>query len=329
MQPQLPPPGKTGLPWSTDESGEYSLSRSSVWPKVTIITPSYNQVAFLESTIRSVLLQNYPNLEYFIVDGGSSDGSMDIIRKYEPWLSFWVSEPDHGQSAAINKGFHRSSGEIIAWLNSDDQYLPGAIRSAVSHLEAAKVDLVYGSSRMVELDGKEINHYTPDREINLRSLMFLWESNYACPPQPSTFFRRSLLDRVGFLDEGLHYALDYDLWLRMIQHSPFYFVNELWSNYLVHPQSKTGKGWQKFAEESYRAGLRHWHALGRKDGLTYRLLARRMIYSRHYMDDAFDAYRSQDWEKVRQALIASLRHNPSWFFNRGVLSLIRQLLFRS
>ncbi len=132
-----PPPGKTGWPW-TEESPQLpgTMPDGSPWPSVSIVTPSLNQRQFIEETIRSVLLQGYPDLEYIIIDGGSTDGSLEIIKKYEPWLAYRVSERDRGQSHAINKGWQRARGEILAWLNSDDTYNPGAIRCAVEALRA-------------------------------------------------------------------------------------------------------------------------------------------------------------------------------------------------
>ena len=137
-----PPPGKSGWPWTEETPmAPPTLPDGSPWPRVSIVTPSYNQGQYLEETIRSVLLQGYPDLEYIIIDGGSTDESVTIIEKYAPWLAYWVSEPDRGQSHAINKGFARATGEIYAWLNSDDYYWPGAIviaaRAVLQHLHSA------------------------------------------------------------------------------------------------------------------------------------------------------------------------------------------------
>jgi GT2 family glycosyltransferase len=179
------------------------------WPRVTIVTPSYNQGRFLEETIRSVLLQGYPNLEYIVVDGGSTDESVDILRRYAPFLTYWVSEPDNGQSHAINKGLQRATGEILAYLNSDDLYSPNAIRTSVEFLHAhAESNLVYASARRIDAESVVREKVVPP-EFGLRLLLAKCFIR-----QPTVFFHRRLVDRVGPFDESLDYGMDYDFWLR-------------------------------------------------------------------------------------------------------------------
>jgi len=220
-----PPPGKTGWPW-TEESPQLpdTMPDGRPWPRVSIVTPSYNQAQFIEETIRSVLLQGYPNLEYIIIDGGSTDSSVGIIKKYEPWLSYWVSEPDRGQAHAINKGFQKATGEILTWLNSDDVYLPGAARTAVKCLiSQPETAMVYGDCRIIDEHSQVIDLWkSPD--------FSLAELPFKCfIPQQTVFFRREVLDQVGLLKTDLHYALDYDLWLRLapchiIRHIPTFLA---------------------------------------------------------------------------------------------------------
>ena len=131
-----PPPEKTRWPWTQSDVRPAPTSESFAWPRVTVVTPSFNQGAFIEETIRSVLLQDYPNLEYLIVDGGSTDSTLEVIKAYEPWIDYWVSERDRGQTHAINKEFARATGEILAWLNSDDTFEPLAIRTVVQRMIA-------------------------------------------------------------------------------------------------------------------------------------------------------------------------------------------------
>src|SRR5512138_1788368 len=146
------------------------MADSTRLPLVSIITPSFNQAAFLETTIRSVLDQDYPSLEYFIVDGGSKDGSLEIIQRYAHRLAGWVSEPDRGQTDAINKGFGMAHGEILAWLNSDDVYQPGAVAEAATFLQQnPEVGLVYGDATYIDENGRTIGHF-PARQTDLRRL---------------------------------------------------------------------------------------------------------------------------------------------------------------
>ena len=178
-------------------------------PMVTIVTPSYSQAEFLEETILSVLNQDYPKIEYIVIDGGSTDGSVEIIRKYERWLAYWVSEPDRGQSHAINKGFSRSTGKILAWLNSDDLYLPSTIVRAVSFLEKyPEAGIVYGAYQVIGDNGHATEDCLVPPEYSFATLL-----RYHLP-QPTMFFRREVVERVGSLDADLHYSMDWDLTLR-------------------------------------------------------------------------------------------------------------------
>jgi glycosyltransferase involved in cell wall biosynthesis len=179
---------------------------------ISIVTPSYNQAQFLEETILSVLSQDYPSIEYLIIDGGSTDGSVEIIRKYEDRLAYWVSEPDQGQSHAINKGFQRANGEILAWLNSDDLYCPGAVRAAVEFLELhPDVTLVYGRAEMINVEGAAVQMIPWD---DFDPATCIARQRYPIP-QPAAFFRRDAMQRVGLLDEQLYYWMDWDYWIRI------------------------------------------------------------------------------------------------------------------
>ncbi len=231
-----PKPGKVGWPW-VGESARLSETTSdgNPWPRMSIVTPSYNQGKFLEETIRSVLLQGYPDLEYIIIDGGSKDGSVEIIRKYEKWLSYWVSEKDRGQSHAINKGWGRASGEIVAYLNSDDLYMPGVL-SEVAELFRKYPDcaVIHGQTMVVDEWGKEKGIF--GAPLDLAASIDGCNNPVA---QQSTFIRRRALLDVGLMDEKLHRAMDYDLWLRLRTKYPFLFVPRIWSKLRSHPGSKS------------------------------------------------------------------------------------------
>ncbi|MDP3921137.1 MAG: glycosyltransferase family 2 protein [Candidatus Omnitrophota bacterium] len=182
-------------------------------PRITLVTPSYQQADFLEATILSVFGQNYPNLEYILVDGGSTDGSLEIIKRYREKLSFWVSEKDRGQSDAINKGFLHSTGMILGWLNSDDMLEPGALRHVAETLAAPDTERwLIGAGRIIDADGRPLFHRSPAAAVTRKSLL-RWHKNWFA--QPSTFWTRSLWEKAGPLDPDLHYAQDLDLWLRM------------------------------------------------------------------------------------------------------------------
>lgn len=221
---------------------------------VSIITPSFNQAPFLEATIRSVLEQDHPELEYIIVDGGSTDGSVDIIRRYADRLAWWVSEKDAGQTDAINKGFARARGEVIAWLNSDDTYQPGAVREAATYLaEHPEVGLVYGDANFIDQNGRVIGRF-PSAQTDYRRL----RQGYVHVAQQSAFFRRDLWQKVGPLDPKFYFAMDYDLWVRLARVSKIVYLPRLWANFRLHGGGKTvvadDRCWPEMLKVHYRDG---------------------------------------------------------------------------
>jgi glycosyltransferase involved in cell wall biosynthesis len=238
----LPSPGRTGWPWTSKferAPGSYGTEELT-WPTITVITPSFNQSRYLEETIRSVLLQGYPRLQYIIMDGGSTDGSVDLIQKYSPWLSAWVSEEDRGQSHAINKGFEIAIGDVIGWLNSDDVYAQGALHEVGRYFGSdADCDVLAGFGEFRNENGQKILWSVKDLPQSVDQLLEYPLGRYL--PQPSVFFRRRLLNAVPKLDESLHYAMDLDLWLRMASQSRIQVVPELLSWMRVHDSAKTVK----------------------------------------------------------------------------------------
>lgn len=180
-------------------------------PRLSIITPSYNQGAFLEAAIRSVLDQGYRPLEYIVVDGGSTDESVAIIRRYAGRLAWWVSEKDRGQASAVNKGLARATGDIVGWLNSDDVYLPGCFEAVVAAFhQDPSVDVVYGDFDYIDREGNLILH---KKEIPIDLSVMLFGRSHVC--QPTVFLRRRVIQRVGLLDERLHYSLDWEWFWRI------------------------------------------------------------------------------------------------------------------
>jgi glycosyltransferase involved in cell wall biosynthesis len=244
---ELPPlpPDKMGWPW-TEESSQLpdAMPDGSSWPRVSIVTPSYNQAQFIEETIRSVLLQGYPDLEYIIIDGGSMDDSVEIIRKYEPWLAYWVSEKDRGQSHAINKGWKRASGEVWAWLNSDDLYVKGMLADPVVALCVEDTaGIAYGRVELFE-EGGQVIRTTEATSIDFETLIL---GGAIC--QPGTFLRASMVRDVGWLNENQHYCFDFDLFLRLLCQSSISPIQRIIARYRLWPGSKTVSQGPRFLSE--------------------------------------------------------------------------------
>ena len=241
-----PPSGKSGWPW-TQASKPFpeSMPDGRPWPKVSIVTPSWNQAEFLEETIRSVLLQGHPDLEYMVMDGGSSDDSVAVIRKYEPWLTHWVSEPDKGQSHAVNKGFALATGEIRGWLNSDDVYEQDALRHVATHFaQQPACDLVYGNGWYIDEAGSKTEPCSWIRPYDRRLYL---TTNFIL--QPAAFWRRTLWERAGELEIDHHWAMDWEWLLRATALGrPEYIPIDL-ARWRIRPGIKTlSGGWTRRAE---------------------------------------------------------------------------------
>ncbi len=213
--------------------------------KISVVIPSYNQGEFLEETIQSIISQEYPNLEIIVIDGNSSDNSLEIIKKYSSHFKYWVSEKDSGQSEAINKGLKRCTGDIATWLCSDDLFTPGALKK-VNHVFSElpqDVGLIHGSS-IIFAKNKIIRINKGNVDDSLENML-----SGMTFPQPSAFFRRSLLEKTGLLDEKLHFGMDYDLFSKFAIISKFQFVDLTLSKYRLHIDSKSVSSVSKFIDE--------------------------------------------------------------------------------
>lgn len=316
----------SGWPW-TDESKPLCplMPDGQPWPKISIITPSFNQGKFIEETIRSVLLQNYPNLEYIIIDGGSTDNTVEIIKKYEPWLTYWLSEKDDGQTAAINKGLKHVTGQIVAYLNSDDVYLPGAFYHAGNMLnDGRNGKWLVGSCQMGEhLNDNDLyvkQPYLPDPPW--RCLL----KEY-CLPQPSVFLRKECIDTFGCFDEALHYGMDYDYWCRLVLNGYYpKFANEPLSFFRIHKSSKTSS-MQAYFEEEYAVIIARYMPLA-PDGAKHSInsMITQSINLHHHFT-AREIRRTKNRLAAMQYLIKMAIGRPSMVFMRAMLSSLKRLVY--
>jgi glycosyltransferase involved in cell wall biosynthesis len=221
---------------------------------ISIVTPSYNQAHFLEETIQSVLSQDYPHIEYLVVDGGSADETVSIIKKYADKLAWWTSEKDGGQTDAINNGFARARGDVLAWINSDDTYEPGAAAAAVKYLQDhPKVGMVYGDCNYINESGRLIGKFNAS-QTNYRLL----RQGFTRIPQQTMFFRAELWKQIGPLDPSFYFAMDYDLWTRIAARTEIKYVPKTWANFRLHTSGKSiladDRCWPEMMRVHYRDG---------------------------------------------------------------------------
>lgn len=255
-----PPVGKKGWPWDI-ETDPAVYEQETILPKISIVTPSYNQGKYIEKTIRSVLLQNYTNLEYIIIDGGSSDETVDIIKKYSNWITFWESKKDNGQTDAINKGLEKCTGSIFNWLNSDDYYYSDSFKIITENFEPGKTQMLAGNYRMFHEDESE-----EDKIIDFRLQPTLEETlAIVLINQPSCFFALDSIKTLGNLNDKLQYVMDQDIWKRFLfrfGQDNIKYVDNLLTHFRIHSASKT---YQFEFEREYNM---IFASIARKCGLT-------------------------------------------------------------
>jgi glycosyltransferase involved in cell wall biosynthesis len=238
------PTGKSGWPWSSDPES-MSIDRSQAWPKITVFTPNYNYGHYLEETIRSVLLQGYPNLEYIILDGGSTDNSVEVIKKYEPWLTYWHSKPDRGQTDAIDQGLAKTTGEIFNWINSDDVLMPGALFAIAEGIKD------YDAFAGVVTNFDELGNRERVIPKNITATDLLTKFNTTNRPgkdsavyhQPGFWFRTELLKSIGSLNEDLKIQFDFDRVVRYVHRYPkVNYSDRSLVDFRLHQEQKTSPG---------------------------------------------------------------------------------------
>ncbi len=316
-----PPPGKTGWPWTEESPQLPDTTQDGIpWPKVSIVTPSYNQGRFLEESIRSVLLQGYPDLEYIIIDGGSTDESIEIIKKYEPWLAYWVSEPDRGQSHAINKGLERSTGQLFNWHNVDDMLTPESLATTAEiMLEHPEAGSVHGIRIIMD----EHSHIQAQNNRSLKGkegfvLNLEWfVSNLKTHCQPGSLMKRALVLEAGMVDEHLHYVMDQDLMLRLAFLGRPYYVDRPVMLFRQYPDGKSSATKEKALERLIvtrkmfsRSDLpRHIYKLEKQSFVIAHRFARKC-----YID-------AEHYEHALWHLLCEMIHLPprKWLTKRGLL----------
>lgn len=311
-----PPPGRFGWPWTEAPAPRWRGDE----PRITVVTPSYQQGAFLEETLRSVLLQGHPNLEYIVVDGGSDDGSVEIIRRYEPFLARWRSGPDGGQARALNEAFAGATGELRAYLNSDDVYEPGALRAASAGLRAGH--------RWMAGDVRYRQPGVGSWPFPQASACRIPEWFVTCPvAQPGTFWTADLQRAAGPFREDLACAFDYEFWLRLrIVHGVVPArLRRPTAVYRLHPASKTMGRSGRFEAEVRRVRARYTARLPRLRRAENRIV-RRQWRARYRGGRALSHLRRGEWSEARRELACALRLWPLLFADRAVVLALREIL---
>ena len=301
---ELPPapPGKTGWPWTEPGPQPHDVSATDdELPSLTVVTPSYQQAEFIEATIRSVLQQGYPKLSYVIMDGGSTDGSQAIIKKYALWLAHYASGPDGGQARAIDAGFQQAPGEILAWLNSDDVFEPNALwRAARQFQQDPEAVLVYGDAEQISRDGTRLGRA---QQVLACDRDYLLADNNAIV-QPAAFFRRAAYVAAGGLDPSLYWAMDYDLWLKLAGLGPLVYFPETLARTRMYAEAKSSSSSSAMFDEIKSVAQRHGG-----QGLPRQIAG---WLGGLKMPEALEALRRGDLAAGQAGLAYVIANDPGW-----------------
>jgi glycosyltransferase involved in cell wall biosynthesis len=315
------PEGKTGWPWTISSS--YLPPQppgGGAWPRVSIVTPSFNQKPFIEETIRSVLFQGYQNIEYIIMDGGSDDNTVEIIKKYEKWLTHWESGPDAGQADALNKGFSKATGDIFAYINSDDFYAPGAFKRVARYFAEESAALVAGACYIFNESGL-VRVFYPKWPEALSHFLTPFGSTFA---QPASFWTREVHEAAGGFDPGLHYAFDREFFLKLgLGSVKPVLVDAILAHYRDHRETKTSNT-VKFYEESIPILLKYAGSCG----LDEQEVSKRLHGIRNdiaYLE-TFSTWKGSGRVAAAVFFTRHLLKSPDFLADRKVLGLARRLL---
>lgn len=282
-------------------------------PLVSVVTPSFNQAQFLEKTLRSVLDQAYPNIEYIVVDGASTDGTLEILEQYGDRLT-WISEPDQGQTHAINKGFDMATGSILAWLNSDDLYTPGAIATVVEYFQThPEAMFVYGDALVIDDQDRLFGMRAHVQACTRSSLVEVGDFIV----QPAAFWRRELWEAIGPLDESLHYTMDYEYWMRAAEHFPLHYLPVSLAYERIYSLAKTSRGSVERVEEIEQVARRHGGS-----GLPRNF---RPEATANYIWRALGSMLRLDWQSARRDFTTALQTGGS--LAKTMLYLISMTIF--
>jgi glycosyltransferase involved in cell wall biosynthesis len=312
-----PPKGKTGWPWTeiSPDSGTPD-NEYCKWPRISIITPSFNQGNYIEETIRSVLLQDYPNLEYIVIDGGSTDSTLQILKKYEAFLT-WISEPDEGQTDAINKGLKKTSGEIVAYLNSDDVYEPGTLKRIATLFNQKKdVAMVYGD--VIHIDERSrFLEFHKTGELDFQRYLMAGEFYL---PQPSVFFRKNVINRIGVFNKNLHLAMDYDYWLKIILNFNICYAPVTFSEARIYRQAKSSALDYRYFDELLSVYSFLFANYPRLEPM------RKKVFGYAYFAGALTFMRRHYFNKAAKNFKIALQYDPKYLIHPYLYWVISELI---